>query len=81
MDCRDLSHHPDRASACVLPDIPDRRYGHTQDDGSLACGGLWTRRLCRGLGHGDCVNHREEILSHLLDTGRWLRDLSDGRLH
>lgn len=31
-------YHPDRDSACVLPDLPDVRFGHTQD-GSLLCGG------------------------------------------
>ena len=38
-------YHNDRDSACVLPDLPDERYGHTQD-GSLLCGGVWTRRSC-----------------------------------
>ena len=39
-------YHPDRDSACVLPDLPDERYGHTQD-GSLLCGGGETRKSCR----------------------------------
>ena len=39
-------HHPGRDTPCVLPDLPDRRYYHTQD-GSLVCGGYYTRRSCR----------------------------------
>ena len=39
-------YHPDRDSACVLPDLPDELVGHTQD-GSLMCGGWNTRRSCR----------------------------------
>merc|ERR1719323_1606808 len=31
-------YHPDRDSACVLPDLPEGRFFHTQD-GSLTCGG------------------------------------------
>ena len=38
-------YHPDRDSPCVLTDLPDKRYQHTQD-GSLLCGGLYTRRSC-----------------------------------
>ena len=38
-------YHPERDSACVLPDIPDRRQGHTQD-GSLLCGDF-RRSSCR----------------------------------
>ena len=30
-------YHPDRDSACVLPDLPVPYYSHTQD-GSLLCG-------------------------------------------
>ena len=42
-------YHPDRDSACVLPDLPDVRFGHTQD-GSLLCGGSYLAgdpRSCR----------------------------------
>ena len=39
-------YHPDRNSACVLPNIPDLRVFHTQD-GSLMCGGDTTPRSCR----------------------------------
>ena len=39
-------YHPDRDSACVLPDIPGGRYSHTQD-GSLLCGGYRTVESCR----------------------------------
>ena len=39
-------YHPDRDSACVLPDIPDRRRDHTQD-GALLCGGIYTDGSCR----------------------------------
>ena len=39
-------YHPDKDSACVLSDLPDERYGHTQD-GSLLCGGTVTNRSCR----------------------------------
>ena len=39
-------YHPERDSACVLPDIPDGRVGHTQD-GSLLCGGRKTTSSCR----------------------------------
>ena len=39
-------YHPDRDTPCVLPDLPDRRYGHTQD-GSMVCGGSDTRRSCQ----------------------------------
>ena len=39
-------YQPNRHSACVLPDLPDQRYGHTQD-GSLLCGGWGTNRSCR----------------------------------
>ena len=41
-------YHPDRDSPCVLPDLPEDRYSHTQD-GSLMCGGggLYTSRTCR----------------------------------
>ena len=39
-------YHPDRESPCVLPDLPDDRYYHTQD-GSLMCGGKVTTRSCR----------------------------------
>ena len=39
-------YQPNRGSACVLPDLPDQRYGHTQD-GSLLCGGWGTHRSCR----------------------------------
>ena len=39
-------YHPDRDTPCVLPELPDRRKGHTQD-GSLMCGGFSTRRSCR----------------------------------
>ena len=39
-------YHPDRDSACVLPDLPDKHIGHTQD-GSLLCGGGYTPRSCR----------------------------------
>ena len=39
-------YHPDRDTPCVLPDLPDLRYGHTQD-GGLMCGGDSTRRSCR----------------------------------
>ena len=38
-------YHPDRDSACVLPDIPDEHVLHTQD-GSLMCGGGSTPRSC-----------------------------------
>ena len=40
-------YHPDRDSVCVLPDLPDGRYHHTQD-GSLLCGGMFTPRSCLG---------------------------------
>ena len=61
-------YHPDRDSACVLPDIPDRRVGHTQD-GSLLCGGggWYTGRTC----------HRWNP-----DTGAWdlvIESLTEGR--
>ena len=39
-------YHSDRDSPCVLPNIADRRFGHTQD-GSLMCGGQYTLRSCR----------------------------------
>ena len=39
-------YHPDLHTPCVLPDLPDSRYGHTQD-GSLMCGGRYTPRSCR----------------------------------
>ena len=39
-------YHPDRDSACELPDLPDQRAAHTQD-GSLLCGGLYNFRSCR----------------------------------
>ena len=39
-------YHPDRKSACIIPDLPDRRAYHTQDS-TLVCGGFWTRRSCR----------------------------------
>ena len=39
-------YHPDREYPCVLPNLPDRRQGHSQD-GSLMCGGLYTPRSCR----------------------------------
>ena len=41
-------YQPDRDSACVLPDLPDVRFGHTQD-GSLTCGGGFNsaKRSCR----------------------------------
>ena len=38
-------YHPDRDSACVLPDLPDERNFHSQD-GSLLCGGLSTLGSC-----------------------------------
>ena len=37
---------PDKETPCVLPDIPDLRYKHSQD-GSLVCGGWRSRRSCR----------------------------------
>ena len=39
-------YHSDRDSPCVLPNIADRRFGHTQD-GSLMCGGQDTLRSCQ----------------------------------
>ena len=39
-------YHPDRDSPCLLPDLPEDRWRHTQD-GSLMCGGWKTRRSCR----------------------------------
>ena len=48
-------YHPARESACVLPDLPDMRWSHTQDRSSL-CGGRWTSRSCRKWNS---------------DTGRW----------
>ena len=39
-------YHPDSDSACILPDLPDHREGHTQD-GLLLCGGLYTDGSCR----------------------------------
>ena len=39
-------YHPGRDTPCVLPNLPDRRPGHTQD-GPLVCGGQYTRRHCQ----------------------------------
>merc|ERR1719500_2579518 len=39
-------YQPHRDSSCVLPDLPEERFGHTQD-GSLLCGGWETDRFCR----------------------------------
>ena len=40
-------YHPDRDTLCVLPDLPEGRYYHTQD-GALLCGGgdRWRERSC-----------------------------------
>ena len=39
-------YYPDKDSPCVLPNIQDSRYDHTQDD-TLMCGGRNTHRYCR----------------------------------
>ena len=39
-------YHPDSGSACILPDLPDNREGHTQN-GLLLCGGVFTDKSCR----------------------------------
>ena len=31
---------------CILPDLPERYYGHTQDSGMI-CGGTYTQYTCR----------------------------------
>ena len=62
-------YHPDREYPCVLPNLPDRRQGHSQD-GSLMCGGLYTPRSCRrwnnDTGAWDLVTEslKEERLEH-----------------
>ena len=39
-------YHPGSGSKCVLPDLLDDRYSHTQD-GGLVCGGWYTPRSCK----------------------------------
>ena len=39
-------YHPDIDSACILPELPEQRYYHTQD-GFLVCGGKMAPRSCR----------------------------------
>ena len=39
-------YHPDRDAPCVIRNIPDERWSHTQD-GSLVCGGFAERFSCR----------------------------------
>merc|ERR1739844_679418 len=60
-------YHPDRDSACVLPDLPDGRWDHTQDV-SLLCGGWERPKSCRrwNTGAWDLVTEslRESRASH-----------------
>ena len=89
-------YHPDRGFVCVLPELPDRRKGHTQD-GSLMCGGFSTRRSCRkwnpDTGAWDLVTDAltEDRVSHTSWTpdssvtyligGWWSEDTSEAITH
>ena len=63
-------YHPDRDTPCVLPDLPDQRWLHTQD-GSLMCGGSYTPRSCRrwnpDTGAWDEVTNVTNSLTHERD--------------
>ena len=60
-------YHLDRDFACVLPDLPDFRYGHTQD-GSLLCGGYDTPRSCL---KWNSDNGRWDMVTETLTENRW----------
>ena len=51
-------YHPNSESPCVLPDLPDSRYCHSQD-GSLMCGGTYD-----GFAYKSCRRWNN-------DTGAW----------
>ena len=60
-------YHLDRDFACVLPDLPDFRYGHTQD-GSLLCGGYDTPKSCL---KWNSDNGRWDMVTETLTENRW----------
>ena len=61
-------YQPDRDSACVLPDLPDVRFGHTQD-GSLTCGGGFNsaKRSCH---RWNSVTGTWDLVTESLTGGR-----------
>ena len=79
-------YHPDRDSACVLPDLPDQRWGHTQD-GDMLCGGWATPRSCRrwnpktgtwDLETRELIEDRANHISWTPVDGSWLTYLMGG---
>ena len=57
---------PSSGAGCALPSLPDRRWGHTLDDG-LLCGGGPTSDSC--LQWGPDTGSWEAAVT--LDVGRW----------
>ena len=60
-------YHSDRESPCVLQDLPDRRYRHSQD-GSLMCGGWDAPRSCRRWNNDTGV---WDLVTESLTKKRW----------
>ena len=67
-------YHPDRDSACLLPDLPDERWIHTQD-GSLLCGGYGASRSCLRWnpmsGSWDLVTEAEALTGQRFGHSSW----------
>ena len=56
--------NPSDKTGCLLPSLPDNRYGHTMDSLEL-CGGYYTRTTCITFSSGQWVT------SHALTEERW----------